>query len=116
MSVPKKLTALLTASPLFMEPPESIQPTLKRTPCATRSTTPSIITATKRIQKPADLRAVATGVKTGAGGTGVMGGGGNTRGPTVDEEARSAPHREQYRAFSPCHPQRSHVTSMAAPS
>src|SRR5215467_11826338 len=116
MSVPKKLTAVLTASPLFVEPPESIQPTLKRRPCAMMSTTPSIITATKRIQKPAGRRAVATGVKTGAGDAGVMGGGGNTRGATGDEEARSAPHREQYRAFSPCHPQRSHVTSMAAPS
>jgi hypothetical protein len=75
-------------------------------PCATSSTTPSIITATKRIQNPAGLLETVTRTGEGAGAGG--GTGGEAKGPRAATGGvpRSAPHREQYRAFSPCHPQR----------
>src|SRR3990170_3766726 len=107
----KRLLTPLTAIPASMPPPPTIKPAAKRKPRARIRTTPSMSTATKRIQKPAGRVAAETGVAPAAGGLGW--GGGNEAGGAAGGAARSAPHRAQERASSPRPPQRPHVTAIA---
>src|ERR1700687_3569831 len=94
----KRRVTPLTRKPASMPPPNIIQPAPKRMPWAKMRMTPSIRTATKRIQKPAGRIAAETGANPGAavrrGGCGNDVGGAPEGAPEggADGAARSATH------------------------
>src|SRR3990172_1946421 len=98
----KRLVTPLTAIPASLPPPPTIQPPAERKPWARIRTTPSMSTATKRIQNPAGRVAAETGVAPAAGGLGW--GGGNEAGGAAGGGGRSAPQRGPWGAPSPSPP------------
>src|SRR6266446_1340813 len=93
MSELKSCVAPFTAAPALRPLPQRIQPAPKRMPWATMRTTPSIRTATKRIQNPAGRVAAETRAKPGVGG--LSGGGGNVARGAAGAAVKSAPHLAQ---------------------
>src|SRR6266545_6232157 len=89
----KNCVAPLTATPALSAPPHRTHAAPKRMPCATIRTTPSIMTATTRIQNPAGRVAVET--RAGPSAEGLGGGGGNEDRGAPGAAPRSAPHRAQ---------------------
>src|SRR5260370_36480128 len=115
MSELKSCVAPLTATPELSPPPHMIQPAPKRMPWATIRTTPSIKTATTRIQNPAGrVAALALGTRGAkTGSAGLRGGGGNVLRGAPEAGARAGPHPQHQRRASPRQPPRPTVHNTA---